>query len=136
MRAYDKIVLWRFGIIFHITALLMKLNVQSIHFVADVKLIDYIQKKLDKLDTFYDRIVDGEVFLRIHKDSESKENKVVEARINLPGSVLFAKETSTSFEAATDMALEALKTQVKRYKDKKAVKAGTVPELAEAEEEE
>lgn len=114
----------------------MKLNVQSIHFVADAKLVDYIQKKLDKLDTFSDRIVDGEVFLRIHKDSESKENKVVEVRINIPGAVLFAKETSTSFEAATDMALEALKTQVKRYKDKKAVKNAQLPELVEAEEEE
>ena len=114
----------------------MKLNVQSIHFVADTKLVDYIQKKLDKLDTFTDRIVDGEVFLRLHKDSESKENKVVEVRVNIPGTQLFAKEIAASFEAAADQALEALKTQVKRYKDKKAVKAGQLPELVQAEDEE
>lgn len=117
----------------------MKLNVQSIHFDADVKLISYIQKKLDKLDTFFDRIIDGEVYLRLNKDSESKENKIVEVKINLPGTTLFAKETSSSFEAGTDMALEALKTQLKKYKDKKQEKAGTnapVLELADAEDEE
>ena len=42
----------------------MKLQMHSIHFDADVKLLDFIQKKVDKLETFYDRIIDGEVFLR------------------------------------------------------------------------
>jgi len=43
----------------------MKLQVHSIHFDADIKLIDFIQKKLNKLETFYDRLVDGEVFLHL-----------------------------------------------------------------------
>ena len=113
----------------------MKLEIQSIHFVADVKLIDYIQKKLDKLDTFYDRNVDGEVFLRVIKDHDSKDNKVLEAKINLPGQTLFVKETSSSFEAAADIALDALKIQLKKYKEKKIEKAPTTaPELVEDEE--
>ncbi|MCE2995628.1 MAG: ribosome hibernation-promoting factor, HPF/YfiA family [Cyclobacteriaceae bacterium] len=94
----------------------MKLQVHSIHFDADTKLIDFIQKKVDKLETFYDRVVDGEVFLRIN--NEGVENKTVEIRVKVPGSQLFAKEQARSFEAATDMATEALRNQIKKFKEK------------------
>lgn len=97
----------------------MKLHIQSIHFDADKKLIEYIQKKIDKLETFFDRIIDGEVFLRVDKDSH-QENKIMEVKINIPGHVLFVKERSRSFEAAADEALEALKAQVKKHKEKVA----------------
>ena len=53
----------------------MKVQVQSIHFDADIKLINFIQKKLDKLDTFYDRTIDAEVILRLN--NEGIENKTV-----------------------------------------------------------
>ena len=84
----------------------MKLQVHSIHFDADQKLIDFIQKKVDKLETFYDHMVDGEVFLRIN--NEGIENKTVEIKLPVPGNQLFRKEQSSSFEAATDLATEAL----------------------------
>ena len=92
----------------------MKLQVHSIHFNADVKLIDFIQKKIDKLETFYDRMVDGEVFLRLN--NEGIENKTVEIKVKVPGSQLFAKEQAKSFEEATDLATEALRTQLKKFK--------------------
>ena len=94
----------------------MKLQVHSIHFDADRKLIDFIQKKVDKLETFYDRLVDGEVFLRLN--NEGIENKTVEIKINVPGNHLFAKEQARSFEVATDMATKALKNQIKKFKMK------------------
>lgn len=94
----------------------MKLQVHSIHFDADVKLIDFIQKKVDKLETYYDRLVDGEVFLRLN--NEGIDNKTVEIKLNLPGTQLFATEKSRSFEAATDLATEALKNQLKKFKTK------------------
>jgi putative sigma-54 modulation protein len=96
----------------------MKLQMHSIHFDADKKLLDYIQKKAEKLDTFYDRITGGEVFLRINKDTNTHENKVVEIKLSVPGHTLFAKEHGTSFEAATDEAMEALKSQIKKFKEK------------------
>ena len=68
----------------------MKLQVHSIHFNADQRLIDFIQNKLDKLETFYDRLVDGEVFLRLN--NEGIENKTVEIKLKVPGYQLFAKE--------------------------------------------
>lgn len=94
----------------------MKIQVHSIHFVADQKLINFIQKKLDKLETFYDRIVDGEVFLRLN--NEGVENKTVEIKLNVPGQQLFAKEQAKSFEEATDEAVEALRSQIKKFKEK------------------
>ena len=94
----------------------MKIEIQSIHFDADQKLIDFIQRKVDKLETFYDRMVDGEVFLRLN--NEGIENKTVEIKLNVPGQNLFAKEQAKSFEAATDMATEALRVQLKKFKVK------------------
>lgn len=94
----------------------MKLQVHSIHFDADVKLIDFIQKKIDKLETFYDRMVDGEVFLRLN--NEGIENKTVEIKLKVPGNQLFAKEQAKSFEEATDLATEALRAQLKKFKTK------------------
>ncbi|MDG1275729.1 MULTISPECIES: ribosome hibernation-promoting factor, HPF/YfiA family [Algoriphagus] len=95
----------------------MKLQMHSIHFDADRKLIDFIQKKADKLDTFYDQIIDGEVFMRIDKN-ENNANKIVEIKMNVPGKQFFAKNQADSFEAATDEAVEGLRRQIKKYKEK------------------
>jgi len=92
----------------------MKLQVHSIHFDADIKLINFIQKKLNKLETFYDRLVDGEVFLRLN--NEGVENKTVEIKLRVPGNQLFAIEKARSFEAATDLAADALRIQLKKFK--------------------
>lgn len=100
----------------------MKLQVQSIHFDADTKLISFIQRKVDKLETFYDRLVDGEVFLRLN--NEGIENKTVEIKLNVPGTQFFAVEKAKSFEAAADLATEALRNQLKKFKTK--VKQGRV----------
>ena len=94
----------------------MKLQVHSIHFDADAKLIQFIQKKLDKLETFYDRMVDGEVYLRLN--NEGIENKTVEVKLRVPGSQLFAVEKARSFEEATDLAADALRIQLKKFKQK------------------
>lgn len=94
----------------------MKVQVHSIHFDADIKLIRFIQKKLDKLDTFYDRMVDGEVFLRLN--NEGVENKTVEIKLRIPGTNLFAAEKARSFEAATDLAADALRSQLIKVKSR------------------
>jgi putative sigma-54 modulation protein len=95
----------------------MKLQMHAVHFTADQKLIDFVQKKVDKLETFYDRFIDGEVFFKIDK-AETNNNKIIEIKLNLPGKELFAKEQADSFEAAADAATEALRRQVKKYKEK------------------
>jgi len=96
----------------------MKVKMQSVHFDADEKLLSYIQKKLDKLSTFYDRITNGEVILKLDNDGHNN-NKIVEFIFHIPGDKLFVKEKSVTFEAAADLAVESLKRQLKKYKQKK-----------------
>lgn len=98
----------------------MKLQIHSIRFDADDKLIDLIKKKLIKLETFYDRIIDGEVFLKIEND-ESRINKIIEIKLNIPGDQLFAKERARSFEIGADEATEALRRQIKKFKEKQMI---------------
>ncbi len=95
----------------------MKLQMHSIHFDADHKLLDFIQKKVDKLETYYDRIIDGEVFLRVERDG-NRENKVVEIKLNSPGNQFFAKDNSKTFEAGVDHVVEGLRRQLKKHKEK------------------
>ncbi|MFT7033051.1 MAG: putative sigma-54 modulation protein [Cyclobacteriaceae bacterium] len=95
----------------------MKLQMHSIHFDADITLIDFIQKKADKLETFFDKIIDGEVFMRLEKN-EPNENKMIEIKLNIPGNQLFAKEKAKTFEAATDETIESLRRQLKKHKEK------------------
>lgn len=102
---------------FHQTFRAMKIDIQSIHFDADHKLLDYINRKVSKLDTFHDSIKGAEVFLKLQKAAD-KENKVVEIRVNVNNGPLFAEHKSVSFEAATDIAVDQLKTQVKRYNER------------------
>lgn len=96
----------------------MKLNVQSIHFDADRKLIDFIQEKLEKLTQFTDGIHSADVFLRLDHDGEARENKVVEVRLVIPGNDLFAKRQGRTFEEAATEAAEALRSQVVRGRDR------------------
>jgi len=95
----------------------MSTKVHSVHFDADVKLLDFINSKVDKLNVFFDQIVVKEVFLRVENASD-KSNKIAEVRLLLPGKELFAKKQSRTFEQATDMAVEALRRQMRRYKGK------------------
>jgi putative sigma-54 modulation protein len=95
----------------------MKLQMHSIHFEADQQLTDFIQQKIDKLETFFDRIVEGEVFLK-HNNTDGIDNKTVEIKLFVPGATLYSDEDAPSFEAAADAAVEAMRRQLKKYKEK------------------
>jgi len=95
----------------------METQMHSIHFKADQKLLSFIQDKLEKLEHFNQRIMNAEVFLRLDKDKE-KENKITEIKLNVPGKELFAKRQCKSFEEAADEAIEALRKQLMKEKDK------------------
>jgi putative sigma-54 modulation protein len=95
----------------------MKVNIQSIHFDADQKLLDFITKKVDKTKTFYEGLDNIMVYLRLEKD-EHKENKTVEIKLNAGGKEIFAKENSNTFETAVDLVLDKIVAQVKKQKEK------------------
>ncbi|MFZ4798246.1 MAG: ribosome hibernation-promoting factor, HPF/YfiA family [Bacteroidia bacterium] len=95
----------------------MKVNIQSIHFDADQKLLDFITKKVEKTRTFYEGLDSIMVYLRLEKD-EHKENKTVEIKLNVGGKEVFAKENSNTFETAVDLVLDKIVAQVKKHKEK------------------
>ena len=95
----------------------MNVQIHSVRFDADKKLIDFVHQKLDKLTQVGNGIVNAEVYLRLDKDQE-KENKISEIRLDLSGGPLFAKKQSKTFEEATDLAVNALKKQITRHKHK------------------
>ncbi len=95
----------------------MDIRIQSLKFDADQKLLTFIEEKVDKLMHFYDDIMGSEVYLKIDKSSVS-ENKIAEIKIQTPGKTLFAKEQCKTFEEATDTAVEALRRQIAKHKEK------------------
>lgn len=97
----------------------MDFKVNTVNFSADEKLVEFIREKVKKLELIYDNIIASEIYLKVDK-SESKENKVAEVKILLPGNELFASKQCKSFEEATDLAVQALKKQVSRHKEKVA----------------
>lgn len=95
----------------------MKVNINSVHFKADKKLVNFIEQKIDKLSTFHDGIIGSDVSLKVTNKTD-KENKVTEIRLNVKGLDLFAKKQCNTFEEATDQAVEALRRQLKKHKEK------------------
>ncbi len=96
----------------------MDLKVNTVHFTADQKLIDFVHDKVKKLELMYDEIIASEVYLRLDKSTD-KENKIAEVKILIPGNELFAKKQCKSFEEAADLAVAALKKQVEKRKPKR-----------------
>src|ERR1700752_3641614 len=96
----------------------MNVNIQSVHFDADVKLVDYVNKKLEKLNTFHVRIVKVDVFLKLDNVVHTIKDKIAEIRVHVPRHNFFVKASSKSFEESFDSAFESLVNQVKRKKDK------------------
>ena len=94
----------------------MEIKVQSIHFDADQKLVTFVEERLNKLTQYYDKIIGGDVLLKV--DSQGKENKVAEIKVKISGKDLFAKKQCKSFEEATDEAVEALRKQIRKHKNK------------------
>jgi len=95
----------------------MDIKIHSVRFDADIKLINFIKSKVTKLVQFNDDIIAAEVFLRL-ENSQDMENKITEIKLDIPGNNLFAKKQSKSFEEATDLAVDALRKQVKKKKEK------------------
>ena len=95
----------------------MNVVIHPVHFDASTQLVEFINKKLSKLETFFDRIIEAEVFLKL----ESKQNvrdKIVEIKVHVPGKTLFVTKTTKTFEQSTDLALQTLAGQLKKQKER------------------
>ena len=95
----------------------MTVNTQSVNFNADGKLLDFVQKRLDKLDLFYDRIISSDVYLKVI-NTRSKENKFVEVKVHVPKDLFVVKKRCKSFEEAVDSACSSLERKLVKKKEK------------------
>jgi putative sigma-54 modulation protein len=95
----------------------MKVNVQAVNFSVDGKLVDFIQERMNKLEKYYDKVVDADVFLKVEKTSE-KENKIVEIKVNVPGDDFVVKKQCKTFEEAVELASESLERSLVKRKEK------------------
>ena len=95
----------------------MNITIKAIHFTADAKLEKFVESKISKLKQYDDRILGANVFLKLVKNQEL-ENKLTEIKLDIPGTDLFAKKQTDSFEKSTDSVVEALKKQLQKFKEK------------------
>ena len=95
----------------------MQVETRAIHFSADQKLVGLIQKKLQKLEQFFDRILAAEVVMKLENSGKIKD-KVLEVRIKVPGNLIITKATNKTFEAAIDHSLGSLKKQLIKHKER------------------
>jgi putative sigma-54 modulation protein len=98
----------------------MNVNIQTVRFDADARLIDYVNRKLEKLNTFHDRIIKVNVFLKLDNVVHNIKDKIAEIRIHVPRHEFFVKSTSKSFQASFDDAFDSIINQIKRKKQKQA----------------
>ena len=98
----------------------MNVDIQTVHFDADDKLVDYVSRKIEKLNTFHDSILKVDLFLKLDNVVHMIKDKIVEIRIHVPRHDFFAKASSKSFEESFDNAMESIVSQIKRKKEKLA----------------
>ncbi len=95
----------------------MNIQIQSINFSANQQLKEFINKKVDKLISINDSIINGDVYLKIDKP-EAYDNKIVEIKLHSSDGGFFAKKQSNSFEESMDLASQALRKQIIKNKQK------------------
>lgn len=98
----------------------MDVKIQTVHFDGDEKLLDFVRKKIEKLNTYHDRITKVDVFLKLDNIVHTLKDKIVELRVHVPRRDFFVKASSKSFEESFDNAYLSLINQLKRQKEKQA----------------
>jgi len=95
----------------------MKVSVHAVNFTVDRKLVGYVQERLDKLDKYYDRVVNSDVFFKLDNTSE-KQNKIAEIKVSVPGDEFIVKKQCKSFEEAVELAAHSMERLLMKRKQK------------------
>lgn len=95
----------------------MTVNIQSVNFKADIKLLTFIQERLKKTTQFFDKSINTDVFLKVDNNN-NRENKIVEIRMSVPGNDIIVTKERKSFEEAADIVIEVLIRKLKKMKEK------------------
>lgn len=100
----------------------MNVNIQTVRFDADSRLVEYVNRKLEKLNTFHDRIIKVSVYLKLDNVVHTIKDKIAEIRVHVPRQEFFVKSTSKSFETSFDDAFESIVNQIKRKNKSRPLK--------------
>lgn len=95
----------------------METQIQSLHFNIRPSLQNFIYEKMDKLEKLYSRLEAAMVVLKLENNTR-KDNKEAEVSLRMPGLQMFAKQTADTFEEAVVSAIEEIKHQLRRHKEK------------------
>lgn len=96
----------------------MNVQIQTVHFDADSKLIDHVNAKVEKMRTFHDRIIGVEIYLKLDNLSQQIKDKIAEIKVYVPKHSYFVKHSSKTFEESFDRAFDSMVNQLKRQKEK------------------
>ena len=95
----------------------MKVTINSVHFKASSDLESFITQKVEKVCNKYSEVIGAEVNLKLD-NTDTPENKIADIRLMLKGDDLYASKQCKTFEEATDKAIDALKNQVEKHKNR------------------
>ncbi|UZO79396.1 ribosome-associated translation inhibitor RaiA [Aquimarina sp. ERC-38] len=95
----------------------MKVNLQSVNFNVDQKLVVFTQHKLDKLENHFSKIIYADVFLKV-MNTKGRENKITEILLSVPGDEFITKKINKSFEEGVDECVTSLERQLRKRKEK------------------
>lgn len=97
----------------------MNISIKSLHFHADQKLVTYIEKKINRLNRYFDRNnVEAEIHLKLQDSGGRVQDKITEVKLRVPGGWVMDKKTSKTFESAITASVDTLKRQLVRHKEK------------------
>ena len=91
----------------------MVTRIQSVHFDASQQLMEFVEKKVAKLEKHCEGATSLEVTMKLVKP-ETVKNKEVALRVMAAGGELFASKTSDTFEDALLGAIDAIKVQAEK----------------------
>lgn len=95
----------------------MDIRIQAIHFDATTQLEAFIQRKVSKLEQYFDGILLAEVTLKVVKP-ETANNKEASIRLKIKNGDCFAEKVNDTFEESIDECVEALEKQLVKFKEK------------------
>lgn len=91
----------------------MNMNYAGKNMEVTDALREVTEKKLSKLDKYFQKDIEGNVTF-----STQKNRKIIEVTINLPGTIIRAEESSDDMYASIDKAVDVLERQIRKYKTK------------------
>ena len=96
----------------------MKVVLNAVKFTPDEKLQNFVNDKVGKIERLLPEALQADVSLKFDKP-ETNNNKIAEIRLVVRGKDLFVTKQADSFEEAVMLSIDALKTQIDKFKEKK-----------------